>query len=780
MPRETFAKLTRRAFASLLAGVSPAAASVATAEPRDVQTNPVPSVRVVGLFTQIPGLEVPEGIDVVETSGYAQLGLGAARYRVARVGPANNYRVQTANGRWFELCEPEPYVEMFGAVGNVPSRDDYRAVASAIAFNESRGGGVIRFDGSKTYFLSKTIAVDPTLTSIEAGGATLDFRLKEFLDFADQPELVMNGTFGSGASGWTFGPAGSNWSFRDGRAVHESASGDRGNVFGVFGQRIAAIQPDQDYVLTIVIDSASPRRDKRLLSVAIGDGLVEAGGNDARPDRQGVSIDQPGTHTVHIRTPATIAPGTGWLLFKSNASVVIASISLKLRPDNTCLLVRAKAAQYGQTRRYCMGLRIVGPARASKLADGIRFDTEANAFSSRWALYSCEFAINLGRGLVLGNRSYLLQAYSTWFSGSDACVETLTGTEDAGESIDFFSCTFGNGGIGIKNSGGMEIKLHGGSIDYCRQFFKGCGQTSLFGTHLEMAEPKSADQYPVELTGAGDFKMNGGTILIGSKGTNDFMFYGADPFSRVILKDVDAYGWPAAKGQLMGGAGRLMIDNLWWGANHRIVSVIKRDPIHSVFGSGGQFEGGAIAIGCAVSSPAGKNNGPFATRFDANNSVFAASLSLSKNYARSGSQSLKYIKTWGRGTATPIMIFAPIERRKMISCEFWYLCPRSLSGAAADTIWFDLDFAQFMGFDENRLPIVAQTARCQEIAVQIDQSTGMMDWVPMQLTSTYADHTSPTDGYAPDWATHMLISVNPINMAENFEMYFDNLYGFAF
>lgn len=351
---------------------------------------------------------------------------------------------------------------------------------------------------------------------------------------------------------------------------------------------------------------------------------------------------------------------------------------------------------------------------------------------------------------------------------------------DAGESIDFFGCTFGNGGIGIKNSGGVALKLYGGAIDYCRQFFVGGGQVTLFGTHLEMAQPSTPEQYPIEVTD-GDFKMKGGTLLVTPSGANDFMFYRASRFSRIHLQGVDGYGWPAAKGQLMGGKRRLLIDRVLWGANHQIVSTIKRDPLHSVFGAGGRSEGPDLAIGCAVTCPNGTNQGPHKTHFIGGGTEFYANLSLSREQAHSGTQSLKFTKhKWGGGTGTSLFLFAPIERRRMISCEFWYMCPKVPGAHGSGTFWIDLSFAQITGFDGERVPIIAQTAGCQEAAVHLDYEHGIPDWTHMQLGSTYADVTAATDGCGPDWTTHMLIAINLISMPAAFVMHIDDLYGFVF
>lgn len=117
---------------ALIAGWTPAEAA-AQINPfitaaQGPQGNPGANVMAVGLGTEIDTMTIPNGTDVIHTSGYAAPGdYGAARY-VAIAAPdaawtwpraRDRWMIETANGRWFML-DPSQSVrpEMFGAVGD--------------------------------------------------------------------------------------------------------------------------------------------------------------------------------------------------------------------------------------------------------------------------------------------------------------------------------------------------------------------------------------------------------------------------------------------------------------------------------------------------------------------------------------------------------------------------------------------------------------------------------------------------------------------------------------
>lgn len=65
--------------------------------------NPGGNVLAVGLFTEIDELEIPEGVDIIQTSGRNAIGVGAARYARTETTGETAYRTQSADGAWWEL-----------------------------------------------------------------------------------------------------------------------------------------------------------------------------------------------------------------------------------------------------------------------------------------------------------------------------------------------------------------------------------------------------------------------------------------------------------------------------------------------------------------------------------------------------------------------------------------------------------------------------------------------------------------------------------------------------
>ncbi len=156
--------------AALGAGASPAVAA-----PRELG----PALPL-GLFTALPSTAVPDAVSVIETLGHTVPGVGGARYVAAKAQGPGADRVRTANGRWFALAEPLVFVEMFGALGGDPWRDDGPAIQAAIDAVAARGGGVVWCTPGRDYYIGRTLVIDPTRISIEGGSAVWDFRLKPF------------------------------------------------------------------------------------------------------------------------------------------------------------------------------------------------------------------------------------------------------------------------------------------------------------------------------------------------------------------------------------------------------------------------------------------------------------------------------------------------------------------------------------------------------------------------------------------------------------------------
>ncbi len=138
-----------------------------------------------GLFTQLGSVSVPAGVSLLQTTGYARTGLGAARYAVSANTGAMPWRVQTADGRWFELAEPAADVAMFGAVGDGVV-DDTAALNANIAYlgqplngSNAHGGGIVRLRRNMVLRITSPVYLNP-FTVIEGDLGTGGF----FEDFA--------------------------------------------------------------------------------------------------------------------------------------------------------------------------------------------------------------------------------------------------------------------------------------------------------------------------------------------------------------------------------------------------------------------------------------------------------------------------------------------------------------------------------------------------------------------------------------------------------------------
>ena len=82
---------------------------------------------------------------------------GGARYVRAAAEPGHPGKLRTLDGAWWELAEPWPTPEMFGARGN-GAVDDIAALEAALQFVTARGGGVISTSPRAVYGISRPFA----------------------------------------------------------------------------------------------------------------------------------------------------------------------------------------------------------------------------------------------------------------------------------------------------------------------------------------------------------------------------------------------------------------------------------------------------------------------------------------------------------------------------------------------------------------------------------------------------------------------------------------------
>lgn len=100
--------------------------------------DPGGNAMAVGLFANIHSISIPSGTDLIQTSGWDAIGVGAARYSydatidAGAVSANPRVCVRTSNGRGYRLCEDQPTLFHYGAVGD-GIVDDIDAIDAAIA-----------------------------------------------------------------------------------------------------------------------------------------------------------------------------------------------------------------------------------------------------------------------------------------------------------------------------------------------------------------------------------------------------------------------------------------------------------------------------------------------------------------------------------------------------------------------------------------------------------------------------------------------------------------------
>lgn len=111
------------------------------------------STMAVGLFTDIPNLDVPDGVGQISTSGAIVAGIGNTQYTVGEttdpVAPETSYSTNTGNGKPAYLAAEFPTLKMVGATGNNLSTDagpiqellNYVPVDSVVRASQGSPGG---------------------------------------------------------------------------------------------------------------------------------------------------------------------------------------------------------------------------------------------------------------------------------------------------------------------------------------------------------------------------------------------------------------------------------------------------------------------------------------------------------------------------------------------------------------------------------------------------------------------------------------------------------------
>ncbi|CAH2603298.1 conserved protein of unknown function [Rhodovastum atsumiense] len=449
-----------------------------------------------------------------------------------------------------------------------------------------------------------------------------------------------------------------------------------------------------------------------------------------------------------------------------------AAITCRSRPDTP---------PYGHAAFPWEGFTLTGPGRGGNV-DGILFDTPTPLLSSR--VLASGLAIHGFRcGIRMANRAYALKLVGLDIYDCRTCVE-FSGGDDAGENISFVSCLLFNSELAVLNRG-AELYFFGCSLDYCSRLFVGHGTVSFVCCHFEISRPTAAGQIPFELTDAGDLTLDGGMLMISGvdfdRGpAHEYMFLARNRYSVVRLRNVSAWNWRTTSGALLGGAGRLFCSGLAGGGNKQVPAVTKRDSVHNLFGSGGSFETASIAVNCWLTGGTRRLDRHGVAWANGEQEYGRASLSISDRCAASGKRSLRFARTGvGGGTESTLFLAAPIPPRCSVGLDFAWRVPVAIGGAGTAELYFQALFARFIGSDAAGLPMLGESLLIGEASRAVRLGSAMPGFERIAFTTTYSDPTSPCDGYAPDWATHVLLTMNPVNMPPGIEIHIDDLAAYA-
>lgn len=154
-----------------------------------------------------------------------------------------------------------------------------------------------------------------------------------------------------------------------------------------------------------------------------------------------------------------------------------------------------------------------------------------------------------------------------------------------------------------------------------------------------------------------------------------------------------------------------------------------------------------------------------------------AGMEISTSTHRTGAQSLRIFKTAIGASNLTATIAIPVEPGRAFGCEWYYKIPGGGTGTTA--VYFQTFFAK-VAVDEDGVPCVAgNTVFISDLPqTSIDLAAGR-DWTRLASHTNRYDATSAHDGYAPLWATHMLVVINLASAPSGFEMFIDDMHANA-
>ncbi len=574
---------------------------------------------------------IPAEVQAIFLMGYSKAGDGGeALYGRVLVQPTHGGKMQTADGAWWELSEGQQVVpKMFGAPLNGVD-DDAPAIQAAEDYIEQRQpgitaarrrGGFIHLRGRR-YMMRSSVVINPVRCGIDGEGAFLDCSLLPNMDPAAQPELVTNGDGAAGSTGWTQGDIASiPWTFGNGLRLDPVT--EQGS-FGIIGQKIA-VAAGAKVVVTLVLARNMPMGTQRYVNVALRTGTHN--GTDRGPGYGGgvfqvirpeiLEGSPPQTFEINLTAPGGSLGIGPWLSVQSNNIVTIASIGVKVVPNNTALIFRTPppnaGEQFGHAPYEIRNLRMVGIGNGTAgwgHQTALELDTEHNFYSTRITVRNVEVR-GFKKGIVFGTRTYICQFYSCGFYGNWDSIVTRTGTQDSGENIVFYGCTISGANRAIYNPENMNLRFDNCSIDYVPVVYEGGGLCVIVGGWIEKRFNNQLN-LPNNPAARGkpwfDIYENSAVYIIGATlmqatqaNDNDdpeeqYIFYGRNKYSRVEM-EIQGFNLRTVSGAWMGGSGQCLTHRIRsGGGNKRFSTMPKEDALHDLLGGAGHIRGDQTSL----------------------------------------------------------------------------------------------------------------------------------------------------------------------------------------
>ncbi len=409
----------------------------------------------------------------------------------------------------------------------------------------------------------------------------------------------------------------------------------------------------------------------------------------------------------------------------------------------------ADAPAYGQATQRITGIALRGPGKARGMA-GIILRTEAPGRSSRISLFNLDIS-GFTNGVQFEDRAYLIQIYNTAIRGCENCVMSLPDQHDAGENVSFFGCTLSQSDVAVNNPGGFEMNFFATSLDYTPQWYSGNGLVNLYGCHLEMAAPRT-DQPLCNVTGNGVLQFHGGTIMVSGDSfaahpENATVFHLQGVRSRAVLVGTSVYNLRSASGSMAAGAGRLILQNLQGGPQKQLAPAPMHTRRADLFGGAGKMSGRLIRVEADVTSDAKGDSAPHQAKF--------GGMTL-----RNGALAID--KTGGTGNALRARFFCPVRPLCSPAAQLqWRIFGTIPPGTGP--VWVTLNAVQKIGVDSLGRAIIGATEPMGALQTLPTTSSGAA-WTDLSINTLEMQADSATDGCVSDWATHLCISFELINL----------------